>query len=76
MINRHRPYPLPVRKAILVWIGCALAGWVFALVSIYSVVRFGDTLTAAFRDEKPAVSDQQKLEEIAPAAGETPPATQ
>ena len=70
---------MPARRAILVWIGCALAGWVFALVSIYSVVRFGDTLTAAFRSGEPTIADQKQDEEIsdiAPAAGGLPPTTQ
>jgi hypothetical protein len=70
---------MPARKAILVWIGCALAGWVFALASIYSVVRFGDTLTAVFRGGEPTIADQKQdkeISDIAPAAGGSSPPAQ
>jgi hypothetical protein len=80
MADRRRRYPLPARKAILVWIGCAVAGWFVALVSIYSVVRFGDTVTALFRGEGPVIAEEEKdgdkeegLSDIAPAAGESAP---
>ncbi len=55
--------PLPPRKAFLVWIACALAGWVVALVVIYAFLRFGDPMIAE--------QDATRLRELAPAAGDS-----
>ncbi len=78
MPKRRIKRPLSVRKAVLIWIGCALAGWVVAIVSMYSVLRFGDTLMARIA-ELPNIfvssPEDEGMSEIAPAAGESKPPT-
>ena len=66
--------PLSTRKALLFWFGCALAGWVVAIFSIYGVLQFGDRVIAVLTDPNDVrVTDQEErsLQEVAPAAGNT-----
>jgi hypothetical protein len=66
--------PLSTRKALLVWFGCALTGWLVAIFSIYGVLQFGDRVVAALSDSDDVqITDQEgrAAQEIAPAAGGT-----
>jgi hypothetical protein len=64
---------LPMRRAALVWLGFALAGWVTVVVSAYSVMRFGDTVVAGvqemFNPTAQTAEEEEGLSDIAPAAG-------
>lgn len=66
--------PLSTRKALLVWLGCALTGWLVAIFSIYGVLQFGDRVVAVLTEPDGArVTDDngQSMQDIAPAAGDT-----
>jgi len=70
----HNPgkRPLSTRKALLVWFGCALTGWLVAIFSIYGVLEFGDRLVAVLsgpNDVQTTDQDGQAVQKIAPAAG-------
>lgn len=70
----HKPgnRPLSTRKALLVWFGCALTGWLVAIFSIYGVLQFGDRLVAVLTGPngiQTTDQDGQAIQKIAPAAG-------
>ncbi len=64
---------MSTRRALLVWFGCALVGWLFALVAIYGALQFGDRMIASITGPSDVeVTDQQgeSVQDIAPAAGD------
>jgi hypothetical protein len=77
---RKSPYrqairPLSTRKALLVWLGCALTGWLVAIFSIYGALQFSDRLVAVLTepDEVRVTNGNgngESMQDIAPAAGD------
>ena len=53
---------LSLRRSLLVWVACAMLGWVVGLVSLYYVIRTNETITAQQRlspSDSEAIADSQ-----------------
>ncbi len=59
---------MSLRNSLLVWVFGAVLGWAVAVVAVYGIIRSSDDHRVA-EDIVPA--EEQQLDRIAPAAGET-----
>ncbi len=60
-----------MRRAVAVWFGAAMVGWVVLAVSAYTAVRVGDSLVALMSAPAPTMiaDEAEAMSNIAPAAG-------
>ncbi len=62
---------LSLRRSFLVWVACAMLGWVVGLVSLYYVIRTNETITA--QDDSSRSDTESFAESVSPDAVDRPP---
>ena len=62
---------LSLRRSFLVWVACAMLGWVVGLVSLYYVIRTNETITA--QDDSSRSDTDAVAESVSPDAAGRPP---
>ena len=69
--SRSESRRLSLRRSLLVWVACAVFGWVIGLVSLYYVIRTNETITA--QDQTTSAATESVAETGAPATEDQPP---